>query len=157
LYNAVGDFVESQIDSGFSDLHHEELHGRLESRTYIHFAIPKEFPLDEKWVGIKSIGVVIRETISGSRHSVERSFYISSLPVNVTQFSKSVRSHWVLKIAVTGPLTLAGGRTRCGPWNCVRRRIWHGSVGSPCHYSSSVRTSTAWLEGVVSAGEAKSS
>jgi predicted transposase YbfD/YdcC len=102
LYNAVGDFVESQIDSGFSDLHHEELHepatkkrhGRLESRTYIHFAIPKEFPLDEKWVGIKSTGVVIRETISGSKHSVERSFYISSLPVNVTQFSKSVRSHW---------------------------------------------------------------
>jgi predicted transposase YbfD/YdcC len=102
LYNAVTDFVDDQIESGFSEVHHEELHepakkkrhGRLESRTYIHFAIPKEFPIEEKWVGIKSIGVVVRETISAGKHSVERSFYISSLPVNVTQFAKSVRSHW---------------------------------------------------------------
>jgi predicted transposase YbfD/YdcC len=81
---------------------HEELHepaekkrhGRLESRTDIHFAIPKDFPIEEKWGGIKSIGVVVRETISAGKHSVERSCYISSLPVNVTQFAKSVRSHW---------------------------------------------------------------
>ena len=50
-------------------------HGRLESRTYIHFAIPKDFPIEEKWGGIKSIGVVVRETISAGKHSVERSFY----------------------------------------------------------------------------------
>jgi predicted transposase YbfD/YdcC len=102
LYNSVADFVERHTDTGFAEVHHEELHesatkkrhGRLESRTYIHLDIPKDFQLDEKWVGIKSIGVVVRETISAGKHTTERSFYISSLPVNVTQFSKSVRSHW---------------------------------------------------------------
>jgi predicted transposase YbfD/YdcC len=120
LYNSVADFVERNTDTAT-----KKRHGRLESRTYLQLEIPKDFPLDEKWVGIKSIGVVVRETISAGKHTTERSFYISSLPVNVTQFSKSVRSHW--------------------------------GIENSCHCSSSVRTGTAWLEGVGSADGAKSS
>jgi predicted transposase YbfD/YdcC len=56
LYNSVADFVERHTDTAT-----KKRHGRLESRTYIHLEIPKEFPLDEKWIGIKSVGVVIRE------------------------------------------------------------------------------------------------
>jgi hypothetical protein len=52
--------------------------GRLESATYIRLAIPKDFPLDQKRVGIRSIDVVVGETISAGTRSTERSFYIAT-------------------------------------------------------------------------------
>lgn len=48
--------------------------GRLETATSIQLAIPRDFPLDQKWVGIRSIGVVVGETISAGTRSTERSF-----------------------------------------------------------------------------------
>ena len=86
LHKAVSEFVEKQLDNDFEGLVHETLQ---ESRTYIQFEIPEDFPLEEKWVGLKSFGVVVRETSSAAKHTVERSFYISSLPVGIAQFSKS--------------------------------------------------------------------
>jgi predicted transposase YbfD/YdcC len=80
LYNSVADFIERHTDTAA-----KKRHGRLESGTYIHLHIPKDFPLDEKWVGIKSIGVVVRETNSAGKHTTERSFYISSLPVRASR------------------------------------------------------------------------
>jgi predicted transposase YbfD/YdcC len=102
LHKAVSEFVEKQLENDFDGLVHETLrecskkkrHGREESRTYIQFEIPEDFPLEEKWVGLKSFGVVVRETSSADKHTVERSFYISSLPIGIAQFSKSIRSHW---------------------------------------------------------------
>ena len=102
LHKAVANLVEQQLENDFADLTHQTLHetsskkshGRMESRTYIQFAIPDDFPLEEKWVGLRSFGVVVRETSSQAKHTVERSFYISSLPVGIEQFAKSVRSHW---------------------------------------------------------------
>jgi predicted transposase YbfD/YdcC len=102
LHKAVSEFVEKQLENDFDGLVHETLrecskkkrHGREESRTYIQFEIPEDFPLEEKWVGLKSFGVIVRETSSADKHTVERSFYISSLPIGIAQFSKSIRSHW---------------------------------------------------------------
>jgi hypothetical protein len=80
LHKAVSEFVMNQLDNDFEGLVHETLHessntkrhGRLESRTYIQFEIPEDFPLEEKWVGLKSFGVVVRETSSADKHTVER-------------------------------------------------------------------------------------
>jgi hypothetical protein len=96
LHKAVSEFVEKQLDNDFEGLVHETLHessnkkrhGRQESRTYIQFEIPEDFALEEKWVGLKSFGVVVRETSSADKHTVERSFYISSLPVGISSIFK---------------------------------------------------------------------
>ncbi|MFM7165140.1 MAG: ISAs1 family transposase [Planctomycetaceae bacterium] len=36
----------------------------------------------------------MRETSSGDKHSVERRFYIPSLPIGIAQFANSIRNHW---------------------------------------------------------------
>ena len=105
LHKSVAELVEKQLENNFADLLHETLHevstkkrhGRQESRTYIQFAMPEDFPLEEKWVGLRSFGVVVRETTTKDKHTVDRSFYLSSLPVGVHQFSKSVRNHWSIE------------------------------------------------------------
>ena len=102
LHRAVSEFIAKQLDNNFEGLVHEKLHessskqrhGRLESRTYTQFEIPKDFPLEEKWFGPKKFEVVVRETNSADKQTVEESFYISALPVGTDQFSKSIRSHW---------------------------------------------------------------
>ncbi|MFM7166645.1 MAG: ISAs1 family transposase [Planctomycetaceae bacterium] len=102
LHKAVSEFVEKQLENDFDGLVHESLceslkknrHRREESMTCIQFEIPKDFPLEEKWVGLKSVGVVVRESSSGDKHTVERSFYISSLPIGIVQFAKPIRNHW---------------------------------------------------------------
>lgn len=72
----------------------EKDHGRLETRRYYQSAELDWFADQGKWEGLKSVGMVeaIRE-INGTR-SVERRYYLSSLPLGVELFARAVRSHW---------------------------------------------------------------
>jgi predicted transposase YbfD/YdcC len=72
----------------------EKDHGRLETRRYYQSAELVWFADQSKWEGLKSVGMVeaIRE-INGTR-SVERRYYLSSLPLDVELFARAVRSHW---------------------------------------------------------------
>jgi predicted transposase YbfD/YdcC len=72
----------------------EKDHGRLETRRYYQSAELDWFADQGKWEGLKSVGMVeaIRE-INGTR-SVERRYYLSSLPLNVELFARAVRGHW---------------------------------------------------------------
>jgi predicted transposase YbfD/YdcC len=72
----------------------EKEHGRLEIRRYYQSAELDWFADQGKWEGLKSVGMVeaIRE-INGTR-SVERRYYLSSLPLGVELFARAVRSHW---------------------------------------------------------------
>jgi predicted transposase YbfD/YdcC len=72
----------------------EKDHGRLETRRYYQSAEMQWFADRGKWEGLKSVGMVeaIRE-IEGQR-TVERRYYLSSLPLGVETFARAVRSHW---------------------------------------------------------------
>jgi predicted transposase YbfD/YdcC len=72
----------------------EKDHGRLETRRYYQSAELDWFADQGKWEGLKSVGMVeaIRE-INGTR-SVERRYYLSSLPLDAELFARAVRSHW---------------------------------------------------------------
>lgn len=69
-------------------------HGRLETRRYYQSGELEWFADRNKWEGLRSVGVVesIRE-IEGKR-TVERRYYLSSLPVNIELFARAVRGHW---------------------------------------------------------------
>ena len=46
------------------------------------------------WEGLRSVGVVeARRAIQG-KESVERRYYLSSLPTDVAKFARAVRGHW---------------------------------------------------------------
>lgn len=69
-------------------------HGRLEIRRYYQSAELAWFADLAQWEGLQSVGMVeaIRET--GGLRTVERRYYLSSLPLNVQAFARAVRGHW---------------------------------------------------------------
>jgi len=72
----------------------EKDHGRLETRRYYQSAELGWFADRAKWEGLRAVGMVeaIRE-FSGQR-TVERRYYLTSLPLGVETFARAVRGHW---------------------------------------------------------------
>jgi predicted transposase YbfD/YdcC len=72
----------------------EKDHGRIETRRYYQSAEVDWFADRAKWEGLRSVGMVeaLRE-IDGKR-TVERRYYLSSLPLGVAPFARAVRGHW---------------------------------------------------------------
>lgn len=72
----------------------EKDHGRLETRRYYQSDRLDWFADRLKWEGLKSLGMVesIRE-IDG-QVTIERRYYLSSLPLDIKTFARAVRSHW---------------------------------------------------------------
>jgi len=72
----------------------EKDHGRLETRRYYQSTRLEWFADLEKWEGLQSVGLVeaIREI--GGQRTVERRYYLSSLPLDVQLFARAVRGHW---------------------------------------------------------------
>lgn len=72
----------------------EKDHGRHETRRYYQSEHLDWFADRDQWTGLRSVGMVesIRE-IDGQR-SVERRYYLSSLPADVQTFARAVRGHW---------------------------------------------------------------
>ena len=72
----------------------EKDHGRLETRTYYQSAVLDWFADRGQWEGLKTIGLVQAEREVGGKKTVERRYYLSSLPLGVATFAKAVRGHW---------------------------------------------------------------
>jgi predicted transposase YbfD/YdcC len=72
----------------------EKDHGRLETRTYYQSAGLDWFADRGQWEGLQTIGLVAAEREVGGKKTVERRYYLSSLPLGVETFAKAVRGHW---------------------------------------------------------------
>jgi predicted transposase YbfD/YdcC len=72
----------------------EKDHGRIETRRYSQSAELDWFADRAQWAGLQSVGMVeaIREI--GAHRTVERRYYLSSLPLGVETFARAVRGHW---------------------------------------------------------------
>ena len=72
----------------------EKDHGRLETRRYYQSVELDWFADRAKWEGLQSVGMVeaIREI--GGKQTMERRYYLSSLPLGVETFGRAVRGHW---------------------------------------------------------------
>lgn len=69
-------------------------HGRLEGRRYWQSEQLDWFADRQEWEGLKSVGVVESRRTVGGKESVERRYYLSSLPAEAAQFARAVRGHW---------------------------------------------------------------
>jgi predicted transposase YbfD/YdcC len=72
----------------------EKDHGRIETRHYYQSDQLGWFADLDKWEGLKSVGVVESTREIDGAKTVERRYYLSSLPLNVELFARAVRSHW---------------------------------------------------------------
>jgi predicted transposase YbfD/YdcC len=72
----------------------EKDHGRIETRRYYQSAELEWFANRAKWEGLGSVGMVeaIREI--GGQRTVERRYYLTSLPLGVEALARAVRGHW---------------------------------------------------------------
>ena len=72
----------------------EKDQGRLETRRYYQSAELDWFADRSKWEGLKSVGVVEARRELGGQRTVERRYYLTSLPLDVETFARAVRGHW---------------------------------------------------------------
>lgn len=100
LHDAVIEYIDQQFENDFAGTgarQHtttETAHGREETRCYTHLPVPSDLPHKEQWKGLKSIGVAISACMRDGKETVEKRYYISSLPVGVKCFARAVRGHW---------------------------------------------------------------
>jgi predicted transposase YbfD/YdcC len=89
LHDAVIEHIDRLVENDFagtSARHHtttETAHGRDETRCYTHLPVPSDLPNKEQWKGLKSIGVAISACVRDGKETIEKRYYISSLPVGV--------------------------------------------------------------------------
>lgn len=73
----------------------EKDHGRLEIRRYWQSEDLTWFADLDLWEGLRSVGVVegVRQ-VGDQAPTVERRYYLSSLPQGIETFARAVRGHW---------------------------------------------------------------
>jgi predicted transposase YbfD/YdcC len=72
----------------------EKDHGRFEIRRYYQSAERDWFADRSKGEGLRSLGMVESVREVEGQTSVERRYFLSSLPLGVQTFARAVRSHW---------------------------------------------------------------
>lgn len=69
-------------------------HGRIETRRYWHSTDIDWFQDKKLWPKLQSIGMVESIRRVKGKNSIERRYYLSSLPLNAKTLAKAVRGHW---------------------------------------------------------------
>lgn len=76
----------------------EYSHGRKEHREYYQATIPKDFPEQERWTNLRTVGMVIREhEDKDGKSKRETRYFISSERRNGKNFARYVRGHWSIE------------------------------------------------------------
>jgi predicted transposase YbfD/YdcC len=75
----------------------EKSHGRQERREYYFIKPPSDDPVLARWPGIRSIGMVYRQSKSGDKVHEETIFAISSHAPQVKMLSRHIRGHWAIE------------------------------------------------------------
>jgi predicted transposase YbfD/YdcC len=100
MHEAVEDFFVTAESTGFKDVEYdyqEETdgeHGRGETRRYWITEDLRTLPRTELWKGLRSIGMVERTGEAGGKRTVERRYFINSIPADAKLFARAVRGHW---------------------------------------------------------------
>jgi predicted transposase YbfD/YdcC len=104
-------WAEQQHFHGIKHSYHETVdgdHGRVEVRRYWSTEDIDWMTAKADWKGLHSIGMVEAErTVVGAATTVERRYYLSSLPADAQQFGEAVRGHWGIENSLHWVLDVA--------------------------------------------------
>lgn len=78
----------------------DESHGRIEVRRYWTTSLLDTLRTKEQWRGLQTVGMVESERSLNGNTTIEKRYYILSLPNNARTFGTSVRAHWGIENAV---------------------------------------------------------
>jgi predicted transposase YbfD/YdcC len=100
MHEAVIEYIDQLVENDFAGVEvrqhttTETGHGREETRCYTHLPVPRDLPNKDQWKGLLSIGVAITACVRNGKETIEKRYYLSSLPVGVKRFARAVRGHW---------------------------------------------------------------
>lgn len=130
LHAAVMDYVNAQIDDDFRAARAQSFaeslkgHGRKDELVYYQMPVPRNLAGKAGWKGIRTIGVVVRMSERGDKHTSDVRYYISSLRMGVKQFAACVRGHWGIENTLHWCLDVTFREDACR----VRNRILADNV-----------------------------
>ena len=79
----------------------ETSHGREEHREYFQMAVPDDFSQQERWAGLKTIGMAVRtHKDKNGKSKTETRYFISSERRNGKKFAGYVRGHWGIETSL---------------------------------------------------------
>ena len=116
LPQAIHDFFAQHLEDDCKSIacrryeSHEKGHGRVDDRYYYLAKLPDDFPLKDKWPGLKAIGMAVRvaEHTSGKQsHDVR--YYITSRYLSGKKFAAAVRGHWGIENSLHWQLDVTFG------------------------------------------------
>jgi predicted transposase YbfD/YdcC len=99
---------------------YDENHGRIERRRYWTTSMLDTVRTRDAWHKLQTVGVVEAERSMNGETTIERRYYIVSLPSDAKTFCTAVRSHWQIENVVHWVLDIAFREDEC------RIRMGHG-------------------------------
>jgi predicted transposase YbfD/YdcC len=104
LHEAIQKYFEHHVQNEMEDLKYrqhetsETGHGRVDERSYVVTAVPKDFAAKKEWPMVKAIGYAVRiSEHSDGRETAEVRYYILSRYLSGKRFSEAVRGHWAIE------------------------------------------------------------
>lgn len=100
LHDAVDDFFQTAQANNFKGVSYDYTeergkgHGRIETRRYWISDELASLPNQQQWTGLLSIGMVERECLERGITSIDRRYFINSIPADAKRFASAVRGHW---------------------------------------------------------------
>lgn len=100
FYEEVKEYLDDAVETDFKDIAYnytntfDKGHGRKETREYYITEDINWLSKRGEWKNLKSIGVAIRKSEEKGKITIEKRYYISSLPADAVKFSNAVRKHW---------------------------------------------------------------
>jgi len=75
----------------------EKARGGIEKREYWQSDDVLWLPQRGKWAGLKSIAMTKNTIVKDGNETSETRYFISSLPLNITEIARAIRSHWMVE------------------------------------------------------------
>lgn len=106
LHEEVKLFLETEASNPASNRindYHEEIdagHGRIETRKCFVSNQIDWLNAKPEWPGLKTVIMLEEAREISHKKSIERRFFISSLPANAKQIASAIRAHWLIENAL---------------------------------------------------------
>ena len=91
----------------------KKVHGRIETRRCVTTDMIDWLDEDGKWAGLRSVAMVEATREIDGRVSLERRYYVNSLPADPKRINEAVRAHWAIENSMHWVLDVAFGEDQC--------------------------------------------